>query len=145
VGAVRDPNQNKKMKRLILFSIAVGLAGCASPEVTVEHKGKLTILHQKSKVGETSIDKMQVMGPDGHIRQVEMRVTDSPTNPMPMPKPSPVAKSLSDQLAEAKAQQAKLKRQLVEHEDGAMQAQLKAVLADNARLKSQLQGASEGP
>ena len=132
---------------LIFTTMAVGLAGCATSEVvTVEHPKGLTVIHHKSHVGNQTVDKMEAIAKDGHVRTFELRTSDDSVNgPQREPFTQPdKAKSVRDALAAAKARQVQLKAKLAEakaNSDEALQGQLQATLSENEKLQAQLDAA----
>jgi hypothetical protein len=60
-----------------IFSLAL-LAGCASaPEsVSVEHRGKVTIVHHRSRSGKGAIDRIDAIAANGTVTQATIHVYD---------------------------------------------------------------------
>lgn len=60
------------------FSLAVLFAGCAtSPvSVTTEHKGTVTLVHHRRRVGNGAVDHIEAIAPNGTVSQAEIHVYD---------------------------------------------------------------------
>jgi len=66
-------------KPLLAFSLTAALlAGCASSPVTttVEHKGKITLVHHRQRVGTGAVDKIEAINSKGVVTTAEVHVYD---------------------------------------------------------------------
>ena len=131
----------KTGRKLIIVGFLFTLAGCSGVEtVTVEKRGKLTIVHHTSHRNGESIDRMDAISNDGRVRTLEMRQSEDLPTQAGASVPSKVAKGpdIRAALAAAKAKQAQLKAKLADakaNDDSALQGQLQAVESDNDRMQ----------
>ena len=57
---------------------AMLLAGCASSpvSVTTEHKGKVTLIHHRQRIGNGAVDKIEAISANGSVTTAEVHVYD---------------------------------------------------------------------